>query len=146
MFNRSRPDRDDRASLGRRLNRMDFWAGVALYGTLAAVLSPMLGGKSLTPCVGLFCLLALGRLHDIGRRGWWVVLLPTTFILSFVFLQRNPLALGIDISLMALATLIFTIYVGATPGQIESNRFGPPPVGVLNAAFNRRATRRPGRL
>jgi uncharacterized membrane protein YhaH (DUF805 family) len=144
MFSRSRPDRDDRKALRGRLNRMDFWAGVALYGTLAALLSPVLHGSP-TYVVGLVCLLAMLRLHDIGRRGWWVVLLPTSFILSVFSLQRNPLALGVDISLIALTTLIFMIYVGATPGQAHPNNFGPPPVGLLNAAIKRRATRRPAR-
>ena len=142
MFSRSRPDRDDRALRHRRCDRLDFWAAIAGLVVLDIVLSPMLGARVWASSLGVMLMCAQGRLRDFGRPGRWAVLLPIGFILSFFLVIRNPLMLGLDISLMAFSTLIFVIYVGSTPGDAGANAFGPPPRGAIRSMLNRRAARR----
>lgn len=142
MISRNRPDRDDRASFGRRLNRMDFCAGVAFTIVVGLAARPLLGSLPAFSALGMCVYLAIGRMRDIGRLGSWVAFTPAVFPLGLLFLRGSPLALGIDVSLMALTILILAIYLTATPGDPAANRFGSPPVGILNAIFARRTARR----
>jgi len=142
MYSRIRPDRDDRASFGRRINQADFWAGTLLYMLMTVSLLRFIGigGWGMVIASSLF--LTSGRLKDFGRSSWWVVLLPLGFITSLLMLRRHLLLLGLDISLIALSTLIFFVYVGFTPGDAGPNRFGPPPVGFINAIRSHRRVKR----
>jgi hypothetical protein len=142
MFSRNRPDRDDRSSFGRRVNRMDFCAGAVFMIAFALVAKPVFGSTSLVSAFGVCLGLAMGRLRDIGRISPWVAFTPAVFPVAILFLRRSPLALGIDVSLMALTTLILVCYAAATPGDPARNRFGSPPVGFLNAFLAARARRR----
>jgi uncharacterized membrane protein YhaH (DUF805 family) len=144
MYSRNRPDRDDRNSFGWRINRADFWAGTLLYvlTTFGLMRFAGIGGWGLV--IGSSLFLTSGRLKDFGRSSWWVVLLPVGFIASVFMLRGHALLLGLDISLIALSTLIFFVYVGFTPGDGGPNRFGPPPVGFIQAMRSRRRVK-PGR-
>jgi uncharacterized membrane protein YhaH (DUF805 family) len=142
MYSRNRPDRDDRASFGRRINRADFWAGTLLYMLMTISLLRFAGIGGWGMVIGSSLFLTSGRLKDFGRSGWWVVLLPLISVTSLFMLRRHLLLLGLDVSLIALATLIFFVYVGFTPGDQGPNRFGAPPVGFINAIRSRRRVKR----
>lgn len=115
--------------LNVRLNRVTYWA---LLG-LGAVI--MLGGAALfhkPPRINEVVLLfvCIPRLHDIGRSGWWaagVVLFEWVFAFGLIYLFPSVEQASIAMGVLVLAILGLLIWLGAIRGQIEDNRFGPPP-------------------
>lgn len=98
-----------------RASRLEFWRFILVYVLIcvaAALIDRLLGtgGETglflsiaelaqLLPLVGV----SIRRLHDIGRTGWWQLLMLT----------------GIG--------LLLLIFFYAQPGEPVANRFGPPP-------------------
>lgn len=142
MFNRNRADRDDRRRILGRCNRTDFWAGLTVIVIAEVALRGRLGSPGTITSIVLGLHLARGRMRDFGRKGLWIVWLPICFIFSYFFVQRIPLALGLDVSLMALTSLIFIVYVGWTPGDNGPNQFGPSPAGLLKTFLAGKKDRR----
>lgn len=128
-----------------RVRRQEFWyyvlAYVVVYLVLAVVQS-VLGTHLLTGLLGLALFLpslgiAVRRLHDTDRSGWWVLLaaipaalltMLTSFALiagayAMVFLTATLLPI---LSLAAAALLIYWYAQPGTPGQ---NQYGPDPKG-----------------
>ena len=69
-------------------------------GTLASIVSNIISLALLLPSLGV----AIRRLHDIGKSGWWI-------LIAFI-----PI-------LGAIILLIFMV----TPGNAGSNQYGPDP-------------------
>ena len=116
--------------VGARMDRRIF----ALCATLGFGLAI---GLSLVPGVGrgassvatvIFIRLYANRLHDIGRSGWWQVLLYAAQILAAVFLATAAKwELDMVVAAVFAIQLIFTGLLAAIPGQPGPNRFGPAP-------------------
>ncbi|MDJ0922577.1 MAG: DUF805 domain-containing protein [Henriciella sp.] len=90
-----------------------FYVGVLLFGgflpRLAEDYLPAFAGISLPTFIWFILFLTLAsvslrRMHDTGRRGWWVLLSVT-----------NPI------------TALLSIYRLLQPGDPGTNEFGPPP-------------------
>lgn len=137
-----------------RTRRQDFWfyvlAYVCIYIVLAVVQS-ILHTRLLTSLLSLGLLLpslgiAVRRLHDIDRSGWWILIgvvpgfvagVLSVFALMTVGLGGGMLLLPIMsvFSIGALAAAVLLIYWYAQPGTVGSNRFGAEPsAGTTPAA------------
>ena len=66
------------------------------------------------------------RLHDIGRSGWWQAGL---YAVQLAVVAAGAVSGEAALNLMTLAgialQLVFTVVLGAIPGQAGPNRFGP---------------------
>lgn len=95
-----------------RSMRSEYWYWVLftlLVNILANIIDP---GGTLAGLAGLVFLLpglavAVRRLHDIGRSGWWLL-----------------------VGLIPVLGWIYLIYLYIQPSEPQPNRFGPPPAGV----------------
>lgn len=117
------------AVFGGRAQRAEYWFFV-LFNMIASIVllgvDGVMGTYNAQTGVGLLYLVyALGvfipsiavsvrRLHDIGKSGWWLLLLFIPFV--------GPIVL-----------LVFFVL----DSQVEPNAYGPNPKGVVQAAVNR---------
>jgi uncharacterized membrane protein YhaH (DUF805 family) len=67
----------------------------------------------------LLLIIAVGRLHDVGRSGWWLSLL----------LLIPVLAVAIGLPVLAMLALFGWIALLFWPGMIGPNRYGPDRLG-----------------
>jgi hypothetical protein len=135
MFSRNRPDRDDRACLAPtwgwrgRGGRIEF--GVVLLALLA-LKSVFHGGHVAgdTVLTLLSIRFSIRRLHDFGRSGWWVAIVPGVVFavaLTGVIAHIPKAVLGPVITMAALAMYVgFAAFLGLMPGDDGPNRFGAP--------------------
>lgn len=78
----------------------------------------------------LALLLAMPRLHDVGRSGWWVGgALIAEIVLVILALALLP---SIDDALIAggvfvMVILCLMIWLGCIPGDPQPNAYGKPP-------------------
>jgi uncharacterized membrane protein YhaH (DUF805 family) len=131
------------ADFSGRANRKEFWS-FALFVTLttaAAHYSDQLDGKfdPITAGMGIFELViflilllpfisvAVRRLHDTNRSGWWTLFLYVPYV-GFVVAQRGSspemLAAAAVAFLMGVAVLSINLIL---PGDPSSNSFGSAP-------------------
>jgi uncharacterized membrane protein YhaH (DUF805 family) len=143
-----------------RIKRQDFWIGWAIVFAANLVLGwvPLLGFLVSLFCLYVMVCLYAKRLHDMGRSAWlqlapWIVGILALIIgfalfgsalISAAMATRNAspgagsmaLMLGslggfvMVLSLAGLIHLIFFIWVGATPGQVGENIYGPDPLST----------------
>jgi uncharacterized membrane protein YhaH (DUF805 family) len=68
--------------------------------------------------------LAIRRLHDINRTGWWIVIPYAPLIASLVFIDYAGLALTLSTTyyILALVGLVFT----CQKSDPEDNQYGAP--------------------
>ena len=115
---------------GGRMNRKVFWIATAVLIALGAGLSFIPGiSKGGGYAIGVAMIwLITARLHDIGRSGWWQAGL---YAVQIALVATGAVAGDEAMSLMTFAglasQLIFTVVLGAIPGQAGPNRFGPAP-------------------
>ena len=146
-----------------RIKRQDFWIGWAIMFAANLVLGfvPIIG--LLFHCFAIYVMVCLyaKRLHDMGRSGWlqlapWgvgILALIIGFALFGTAMISAALALGnaspgagglavllgslggfmMVLSLAGLVHLAFFIWVGATPGQVGENAYGPDPLSANTA-------------
>jgi len=115
---------------GARMNRIVYWRCWALVAALAAALqlAPGLGRSAPYVAVVLGMRLYGVRLQDIGRSGWWQLVLygaqlAAIALTAFAGLDARTLALELALALQ----VVFTAGLGALPGEAGANRFGPAP-------------------
>ncbi len=117
-----------------RARRAEFWWYVLVYIIIDIVLTiidNMLGTPLLAGLFGLALLLpsigvAVRRLHDTNRSGWWILLPVAPAILGGVCLFVMP-ALSLIFYLAALACSILLIVWYAMAGTAGPNQYGPDP-------------------
>ena len=116
------------------------WFFLVLYFVVSGLL---VGLPAFLPTTAV----AVRRLHDVGRTGWWVLcwyMAPLVagafFLLMFMatlgqsLAGRGPSAapsyIAGSIFLLAIAgVVIWAVLWLSTPGDAEPNRFGDPPLG-----------------
>ena len=125
-----------------RINRKQWWLGnIVIYGLwwlesklLLYVIPLNFRFIVISSILPAYCaaMLATKRLHDQGRTGRWLLLLPLLlFILAF--LGAAGVNLGAARTLiLGVAGLWCIFYLGSMPGNKEKNRYGSIPVGVFS--------------
>jgi len=113
-----------------RMNRKVYWIVVgALFGASFLIgLIPGVNGLGIFGLVLLIRVYAV-RLHDIGRSGWWQLVMFAVMIAAGVaggVLTGGGSEVAIEGG-ASLVQLALTVALGAIPGQPAANRFGPPP-------------------
>jgi hypothetical protein len=77
----------------------------------------------------ILVLLAVPRLHDIGKSGWWA---GGVFLAEIVLATVAALLLPAQFAMMPLAIFVvivfgLLIWLGTIPGQPGANKYGEPP-------------------
>lgn len=139
-----------------RIGRKDFWIGFAILFVAGIVLGliPVIGQIISLLMLYLWVCLGSKRLHDMGKSGWLMVIPFGLQIVAAVVAMMamggammagaaggditgaaaaGAMGGGLVAMLCALASLAFLIWIGATPGQPESNQYGAPPAPVVTA-------------
>ena len=79
-----------------------------------------------TPGVGA----AIRRLHDLGRSGWWYLMLAVP-VIGYFFVPTDDVTLSdgeVGAILLALLGAVILQYWFLQRGTIGENRFGPDPL------------------
>jgi uncharacterized membrane protein YhaH (DUF805 family) len=127
MFDRNRPDRDDRRPrrfgfLQGRSSRLEYWAGIGVVVLVmvgAAVMHGRLGSALAAPLLFLM----VRRLHDAGRTGWWAAAIEFGPIFLALLLVR-PIGAPAAVAVAGFLTIAGLIVLGWLP-EDGDNRFGP---------------------
>lgn len=120
-----------------RACRAEFWnyitifLAVMAFAELLVDLAPLAALRMIVTVWSIGCFLptvgvAIRRLHDLNRSGWWLVapLIPA-FLLLLLFFWFWPVTLLLATAM--LAAIAYLLYLYVQPGMSEDNRFGPVP-------------------
>jgi uncharacterized membrane protein YhaH (DUF805 family) len=110
-----------------RTNRVSYLAYLAIFVASLFVIRLFDAKYSLSEA--LIIGIAIPRLHDLGRSGWWAVVAfvfeLAGVIGAFVFLPFASARVMVGIIVVVL--FVLATVLGFIPGQRVENRFGPPP-------------------
>jgi uncharacterized membrane protein YhaH (DUF805 family) len=112
-----------------RINRATYWLALGLVILGAVILNVVFHQRTLL-IEGIFVIICVPRLQDIGRPGWWALgpflFVAVNVIAGIILLTpKSFMVLNSGIELVIAAMLI---WLGAIPGQPAANAFGEPPV------------------
>ena len=122
-----------------RASRARYWICMAVYMAAyigAWLLAPILGFPQLLVAVVLppiwIIFIAVPRLHDFGRSGWWgLVPFGFGFLVGLGSVLAHVLATleasNIKNAIIGVVSIAATIAIGAVPGTKGDNVFGPAP-------------------
>jgi uncharacterized membrane protein YhaH (DUF805 family) len=112
---------------GARTGLMTYWLSVAGLMALTAAFAALgwlLAAALLAP---FWVRIYAGRLHDLGRSGWWQALAWTFGVALAGTLIGRHAAPSTTADAVSAVWTIFTIAIGLAPGRAEANRYGPAP-------------------
>lgn len=130
-----------------RASRYEFWGFILVdvLVTAAAVFVELISGLGLSVLYSLGSFVprvtvSIRRLHDINRRGWWLLLPAGVILLSFVFSTaasvfdyagmplepRYRTAFYIVFGFAVLFSVAYVFYLLCKKSRNEDNRFGLP--------------------
>ena len=123
-----------------RINRTTYWLAVAVTVVVAIAVQFV----TRTPFQGanfMLLVVAVPRLHDIGRAGWWaLVVLVLEFAAGMAIGKFLPPAqMMTGIGAIAVLVLALTILVGSVRGDAGPNRFGAQPADGISYSADRPA-------
>jgi uncharacterized membrane protein YhaH (DUF805 family) len=138
------------ADLSGRAPRAEFWwffLAVIVAALVAQIIDSILGIQIMGPYGPLYFLVMLGaivpnitvavrRLHDTNRSGWWLLLPLLPYLLAFILGGRALLSgsmtgigiAGIFLLIGAIGAIILLVFM-ILSGTPADNRYGPPPSG-----------------
>jgi uncharacterized membrane protein YhaH (DUF805 family) len=120
-----RPKRTLGGYLKARSNRKEYWLAMLAMTGVGFVFG-LFGGSVGTALAAPSLIFMVRRLHDIGKSGWWALAITFGPLVPMVALL--PFApMTVLLPLVMLLSLIWTIWLGAIPGEPHENRWGPPP-------------------
>ena len=110
------------------MNRTVYWTCLALIAATTAVL-PMIFHDAIMVSEGMLMLVAIPRLHDIGRSGWFVVVaLAVEFGAALLGRRIFPMAPAAFVSNAAMVSVgACSLWLGSVPSQPFANPFGGAP-------------------
>jgi uncharacterized membrane protein YhaH (DUF805 family) len=118
-----------------RINRAKFWIVVLCNAVffLAVIGISMAVSGSMTTVFGA-ALIAIKRLHDRNKTGWWVLLFygaPLVLPLVAALLDGGT-ETSVGLLLLQLVSLIISVWalveLGCLRGTIGQNKYGPDPL------------------
>jgi uncharacterized membrane protein YhaH (DUF805 family) len=121
-----------------RINRASYWLLVAVAVGLVFVLTYF--GKRSSIFEIALVLVAVPRLHDIGRSGWivaGVIALEIAVIGIAAVASGDPEIILTASGAFVVFIALLGIWLGAIPGEPHANKWGPPPAPGLS--FNKPA-------
>jgi uncharacterized membrane protein YhaH (DUF805 family) len=130
-----------------RINRAKYWlAGLILFliSTVFNVLAYLAAYSTATqtvnalvsiPLLIFLCAIAIKRLHDRNKSGWYLLLfygLPIVLFVASALVVEAPGGPSIAAGVLALLSLIASIWtiieLGCLKGSIGQNKYGPDPL------------------
>ncbi len=121
-----------------RNTRGRFWVVVFCYAITSALLRLLVitfDNQALTLGIFPFFLLvsavnvinAIRRLHDIGRSGWWLLLLVAIAIICGLLARYAPdeATADLEAGVSEFLNIVALLLIGFWPSQRAANRFGP---------------------
>jgi len=114
---------------GARVDRKTYWLGAGFVLAAAIALSLIPGVQRVIGSVTTFLFIRIfaSRLHDIGRSGWWQLVLYGVQLAAIFVGTVGGAPLDVVIEVGLVIQFVFTVVLGAIPGSRVTNRFGPPP-------------------
>lgn len=120
-----------------------YWLALIAVGALVAIASPVLG-EVIVMVIALPVIIAVmvvgilnsvKRLHDLGRSGWWLLLIMAIYLVISLPAEvgrakGDPDLLAAGALIQLLFTLFYLGLLGGLPSQKRSNRFGDPAAGT----------------
>jgi uncharacterized membrane protein YhaH (DUF805 family) len=127
-----------------RINRKKFWLAVLIYVIFLVVLALLiaipkvgwlLAGVGYVGMLVSSVFVAIKRLHDRNKPGWWVavfylipmILSGASAYLSFNAGEQTPMAMLISLISLAISLWAF-IELGCLRGTVGPNQYGPDPI------------------
>ena len=111
-----------------RMNRVTYWVGLIAILALYAILN-FISKKQVAVSEVVLILVAVPRLHDIGKSGWWAgaafILEIAVVVAGFTMLPPNEALMAMGGFVLVVAVLL--IWLGCVGGDAEPNKFGEPP-------------------
>src|SRR5450432_3628944 len=101
-----------------RTNRAGYWVGLATIVVLVALLMRFAPSDAHVS-EAVLVILAIPRLHDIGRTGWWVLAgigVEVAGLVVVFLVLPPPLFLG-GAGVVTLVILALMVWLGAIPGE-----------------------------
>ena len=137
-----------------RSNRQEYWISVGLLIVVAMVLSYFQMQAASAAITIMWIVTWVRRLHDVGKSGWWAAA-PILLLVALIFgallfggggfekvvlaieagdeksIPDNATTLFIGVALIGLIVQFgFTIWLGIQTGNVEKNKYGPPPESI----------------
>jgi uncharacterized membrane protein YhaH (DUF805 family) len=119
---------------------LTLFAAIAAVGAASTVVGWILLFLVALPCLWAFVAMGVRRLHDRGRRGWWLLVFwvaPSALAEVVEGMTAPPLVwIGFAISLGSLALALWgLVELGFLKGTTGANRYGDDPVPMPVDAF-----------
>lgn len=122
-----------------RINRTTYWALVAMLVAITVIARLLIGDTARVSEVVLLWI-AVPRLHDIGRSGWWAGgVLGIELAGVIVTLAVLPSVAGVQLAagLFGLLVIVLMIVLGCLPGEKEANDYGDAPAPGFSSSRSR---------
>jgi uncharacterized membrane protein YhaH (DUF805 family) len=115
--------------LAGRAGRREYWTWIGLLFAIGFIFSHAPPAINFAEALAMM-FVQIRRTHDLGRSGWWGVaatLAPLLPLFPLFYLAGEDVAIVVGLALEL--TLLITL--GALPGTVGANRFGPQPPFTL---------------
>lgn len=129
------PKRGFHAHWKGRGGRREYWTAMGVMFAVGLAIG-LFGGRVGVAMLAPSLLFMIRRLHDIGKTGWWALAISFGPIVPMLALL--PFApMTVLLPMVMLLSLVWTIWLGAIPGDPHENRWGlPPGAKALGAVFD----------
>jgi uncharacterized membrane protein YhaH (DUF805 family) len=132
-----------------RINRQTYFTGLVI---VAALWAASVALQIKIPGEAIALVIAVPRLHDIGRSGWWaggaimIELVLMTAGIAFIATTNAETMASLAIIGLVIFYWAALIWLGCMHGQPNANQYGdPPPPSVSFGTYLKPKASTPGR-